>query len=264
MNRKKTIYEPDEVKAVFTFLKAEKNIIDITESGSISTIYTDSLVLLQIQYPVYLQTGQIVTINNINYQISNVNLTNKTFDIDFTTDSNIGKPQSSFYHMSSDTIPVKILDATKWNLAIDFKFGSRMEINEILDIEVSDPAKKLQRFPLIWLFINENRDHDNLEYSFKTGLKMSFVHLSKQEYRAEYRKENIFKPIIVPLVELFMEAIQSSHFSRVFAFGYNDLNYNEYFRYFYGSATDKNKMVLNAPTDAIEIDFDVTFANQYY
>ena len=253
MNQKKTIYEPDEVKSIFTFLKAEKNIINITESGTVSTIYSDSLVLLQVQYPIYLKNGQIVTIDNVNYAVSNVNLTNKTFDINKT----------GLFHMSTDLIPVKVLDVTKWNLACEFKFGSRPEINEILQLEVSDPAKKLHRFPLVWLFINENRDHDNLEYSFKTGLKMSFVHLSKPEYKAEYRKENIFKPVLVPLVELFMEAIQSSHFSRVFAFGYNDLNFNEYFRYFYGSA-DKNKMVLDSPTDAIEIDFDVTFSNQYY
>ena len=86
--------------------------------------------------------------------------------------------------------------------------------------------------------------------------------MSKPEYKADYRKENIFKPILVPLKELFFETIQSSHFTRVFSFEYEKLRYDEYFRYFYGSA-DKNKMVLNAPTDAIEIDFDVTFENQY-
>jgi len=36
MNRKKTIYEPDEVKAVFTFLKTEKNITDITKQASVA------------------------------------------------------------------------------------------------------------------------------------------------------------------------------------------------------------------------------------
>jgi len=255
MNRKKTIYEPDEVKAVFTFLKTEKNITDITENGSVSTIYTNSLVLLQLSYPIYLENGQIVTIDNINYQVSNVNLASKTFEI----------TKTGLFHMSTDLIPVKVLAVTKWNLAIDFKFGSRTEINEILEQEVSDPDKKLQRFPLVWLFINENRLRDSLEYDFKTGLKMSFVHLSKPEYKAETRKENIFKPILVPLKELFMLAIQSSRFSRVFSFEYANLRYDEYFRYFYGSA-DKNinKMVFDAPTDAIEIDFDVVFHNQYY
>lgn len=240
MNRKKTIYEPDEVKAVFDFLKTAKTISNITEAVGISTITTNSLILLEIQYPVFLKNGQIVTINHVNYQVSNISYTNRTFDIEA-----IG------------------LVATSWHLACEFKFGSRMEINQILDIESKDSDKRNMRYPFAWLFINESRNHDSLEYDFKTGLKMAFVHLSKAEYKAEYRKENIFKPVLVPLAEMFMEAIQSSYFSRVFSFEYTELNYNEYFRYFYGSA-DKNKMVLNAPTDAIEIDFDVIFQNQYY
>jgi len=252
MNRKIDIYEPDEIKAIFTFLKVEKTISNITESGSVSTIYSNTLKLLDIVDPIYLLTGQIVTINNINYQVSNVNLTNNTFQI----------TKTGLFHMSTDLIPVKVLDATKWNLAIDFKFGSRNEINEILAQENADTAKNLQRYPLAWLFINEARSHDSLEYDFKTSIKMAFVHLSKHEYRAEYRKENIFKKVLVPLERIFLEAIQSPYFSHKFNWEYEKLNYSDYFRYFYGSS-DKNQMVLDAPTDAIEIDLDVIFQNQY-
>jgi len=79
---------------------------------------------------------------------------------------------------------------------------------------------------------------------------------------ADYRKENIFKKVLVPLERLFLEAIQSPYFSGVFNWEYEKLNYSDYFRYFYGSS-DKNQMVLDAPTDAIEIDLDVIFQNQY-
>jgi hypothetical protein len=48
----------------------------------------------------------------------------------------------------------------------------------------------------------------------------------------------------------------------MFNFQYAKLKYKEYFRYFYGSS-DKNQMVLEAPTDAIEVDLDITFQNQY-
>src|SRR5574343_1192946 len=112
MIRKEDIYEADEIEAVFTFLKTEKTISNITESSGVSTIYSNTLVLLDIVDKIYLQNGMIVTLNKINYQVSNVDLTAKTFKI----------TALGLYHMSTDPIPVKVLDVTKWNLAIDFKF----------------------------------------------------------------------------------------------------------------------------------------------
>lgn len=239
MNRKNDVYEADEIKAVCDFLKTEKNITGISETSGVTTITTNSLVLLNIVCPIYLQTGQIVTINSINYQVSNVNQTLLTFDIEATN-----------------------LVATKWNLAINFKFGTRIEINQILDTESKDSTKKNIRFPLIWLFVNESRDHDSIEYDYKTNLKMAIVHLSRPEYKAEYRKDNIFKKILQPLETLLLEAIRSPYFSEVFNWEYMEFKYIDYYRYFYGSS-DKNERVFDAVTDAIEVDLDITFQNQY-
>ena len=137
MTRKTDIYEADQIESVITFLKTEKTISNITESAGVSTIYSNSLVLLNIVDKIYLQNGQIVTLNKINYQVSSVDIVANTFKI----------TASGLYHMSTDPIPVKVLDVTKWNLAIDFKFGSRREISELLNIESNDPDKKLIRFP---------------------------------------------------------------------------------------------------------------------
>ena len=252
MNRRTDIFEADEIEAVFDFLTKEKTISDITESLGISTIYSNSVILLDIIDKIYLQAGQIVTLNKINYQVLTVDISAKKFTI----------TASGLYHMSTDLIPVKILDVTKWNLAINFKFGSRNEINKLLDIENKDINKKQIRFPLAWLFINESRDHDSLEYDYKTGLKLAFVHLTNVEYTAEQRLDNVFKKVLQPLETLFLETIRSPYFSRVFNWEYMELSYKDYYRYFYGSS-DKNQMVLTAPTDAIEIDLDVIFQNQY-
>jgi hypothetical protein len=239
LNRKLDIFEQDEVKKVIDYLKTEKNITSITESGSVSTIETNTLLLLNDVSPIYLQSGQIVTISGVNYTVSNVNQTLKTFDIEATG-----------------------LTAHKWNLAINYKFGTRTEINEILAIEAKNQV--LSRFPLIWLFPNEAREHDSTEYDFRTGLKMSFVGMSKVEYRAEQRKELNLKPVIMPLVRVFIACIENTLFSHIFFTGYENekLKYTEYVRYFYGSS-DKNEMVLTAPTDAIEVDLDISFQNQY-
>jgi len=252
MIRKEDIYEADEIEAVFDFLTVEKNITDISETGGVSTITTNSVTLLDIIDKIYLQAGQIVTLNKINYSVLAVSVSAKTFTITAT----------GLYHMSTAPIPVKVLDVTKWNLAINFKFGSRIEINKLLDIENKDINKKQIRFPLVWLFINESRDHDSLEYDYRTGLKLAIVHLTNIEYTAEQRLDNVFKKVLQPLETLFLETIQSPYFARVFNWEYTELNYKDYYRYFYGSS-DKNQMVLTAPTDAIEIDLDVIFQNQY-
>jgi hypothetical protein len=239
MNRKLDIFEPVEIKKVIDFLKTEKNITNISESSGVSTITTDSLVLLADVIPIYLKSGQIVTINDVNYTVSNVNHTNKTFQITASG-----------------------LIATKWNLAINFQFGSRVEINEILAIQQNAPEMKSQRFPLIWLFINEGRNHTILDSDFETSLKLAFVGLSKPEYKAQKRLDSTIIPVIQPLVSLFLATIQSPYFATVFSFEYGELKYTDYIRYFYG-ASDKSEMVLSAPTDAIELELDLTFQNQY-
>lgn len=239
MNRKLDIFEPVEIKKVIDFLKTEKNITNISESSGVSTITTDSLVLLADVVPIYLKSGQIITINDVNYAVSNVNYTNKTFQITASG-----------------------MTATKWNLAINFQFGSKKEINEILAIQQNDPEMKSQRFPLIWLFINERRNYDILDSDFETALKMSFVGLSELNWKCQKRLDSTITPVIMPLVTLFKETIQSPYFSRVFSFEYGKFNKSLYIRYFYGSS-DKSEMVLSAPTDAIELDLDLTFQNQY-
>lgn len=248
INRPIDIYEPDEIKAVFTFIKTPKTITDITENAGISTIFTSSLVLLNDVQKIYLQAGQIVTLNSINYEVLSVGTGQFTISA------------TDLYTL--DYLNNKQLLVTEWNLAVNFKFGTRIEVNGILDTESKDTSKKLMRFPLVWLFINEGREHDSLDYDYKTSLKMAFVHLSEVKYTAQQRLDNVFKKVLQPLESLFLATIQSPYFSDKFNFEYEKLTYTDYYRYFYGSS-DKNKTVLDAPTDAIELDLDLNFQNQY-
>lgn len=239
MNGKIDIYEHEEIEAVFDFIKTEKNITHISEVSGVSTITSDSLVLLYDRVSIYLQAGQIITINNVNYNVLSVNRTLKQF-----------------------TITATGLIATKWNLAVNYKFGSRIEVNELLTIESKDTTEKLKRFPLAWLIINEPEQSENLEFDHNSNIKLVIAHLTKPEYRADYRLDNVLKTVIQPLITLFLSTIQSPYFSDVFQFEYGKLRQTKYNRFFYGSS-DKNEMVLSAPTDAIEIEVDLTFQNQY-
>jgi hypothetical protein len=239
MSRKLEIFEYDQFKTVIDYLKTVKTIIGLSETDGITTISTDSLVLLSETEPIYLQSGQIVTVNNINYVVSNVNQVLKTFNI---TASN--------------------LIANQWNLAINYMAGSRIEINEILELQTTDPDKNFQRFPLIWLFINEKREHKNDDFDFTTNVKFAIVHTSDVESRYQQRLDTTIKLVINPLKTLFLESIHSSIFSKIFNYEWGQLEYDEYIRPFYGSS-DKNESVLTTPTDAIELDFNIIFKNQY-
>jgi hypothetical protein len=254
MSNKIDIFESDEIGLVIDFLKIEKNITDIVESNGISTISSDSLCLLRdCDFDsIFLKVGQIVTINKINYPVLSVNYNLKTFTI----------KETGLFTMSTGTPSAKTLLVDKWNLAINYKFGSRIEINDLLAKESANPDTKLQRFPLIWLFINNPETSKELDFDHKSTIKMAFVGLSDIVKRAEARQDDVIKPILKPLLNLFLQAIKSTYFAYKFNWEFGNYNFKKYYRYFYGSS-DKNEMVLSTPTDAIEIELDITFQNQY-
>jgi hypothetical protein len=152
---------------------------------------------------------------------------------------------------------------TKWNLAINYLYGTHTEVNMILANAQKDPDKMLIRFPLFWLFVNNDKKYnpwDNID--FNTKLKFSLVHLTDKNYTASTRLTNVFKPVLQPIWELFLDTITSPYFKDVFHFETFDFEYEKYDRYFYGSA-DKNVSILDAPTDAIEISMDFNLKKQY-
>jgi hypothetical protein len=256
MNKEKTIYEVEEIGTIINYMKAEKTITDISETNGISTISSNSLLLLHSYYDIYLQVGQLVTINKINYPFLSVDLINKTFTISAT----------GLYTLSSGQNPVKTLIVTKWNLAINYLYGTRSEINEILLSAEKDPEQKLSLFPLVWLFVNNEEDHNpELTIDLKTNLKYSIVHLSNSNYRAHDRLDGIFKPVLQPLWELLFETMKSPFFTYMLKFetgNKENTKYKKYKRFFYGSS-DKTGSVLTCPTDAIEISIDLNFLKQY-
>ena len=237
MNRKQNIYEPELIGNVVSFLKSTKSIVNVSESNGISTITTNSIVLLPDLNPFNLQSGMFIEIDSKNYQVLSVS------DYQFT-------------------IAATGITGTTWNLAVNFLFGSRIEINEVLAYAANEPTLCYNQYPLIWLFINNERNHTDEKVDFITNLQFAFVHLTNKEYRAQDRLTNVFKPVLAPLVQLFLETLNSSFFKNLFYFETRNLEYSEFYRYFYGSS-DKNLNVLSTPTDAIEIEINVGFVRKF-
>ena len=242
MNKKLEIYEPKEIEKVIDFLTVDRSITSISEVDGISTITVTDTILLYDGNTTYLAPGMYVQIEGVNYKVSNV-IANTSFDITATG-----------------------LTAGTWSLALEFRFGTRVEVNELLDLASKQQENKLARFPLLWMIIDGSNQKDSNfppPVDFESTAKFSMINLTKLEYTAEQRLDNNFIPTIQPYVTLFKDALKSAYFNRVFFFENKEFaNYQEWYRYFYGS-TDKNQMVFEAVTDAIEFQTDLKYNEQF-
>lgn len=243
MSQLKDIFVSEEIKKVVDYLTIGKNIDSISQISGISTVSVSSTVILSDIHNVYLQDGMYVKINNENFKVSNV-IKDTSFEIDAVFE----------------------VDPTIWALALEYKAGTRIEVNALLKAQMRNPNNNLERFPLLWLII-DGSEQDSFRFeppiNFERTVKLSFINHTKKEYTLEQRRDENIKPSIQPYVSLFVQAIKSTEFRTIFLF--EDLevnNYDRFIRYFYGSA-DQNIQVFDAPTDAIELVWDLRFANQY-
>jgi len=237
---KKEIFIPNEIQDIITALTAPINIISIVENSGVSTITTDTIRIFDnLCDTMNLQDGMIVTINSVNYQVSNVThtVTADTFDI------------------TGINIPV-----TEWCIALNYETGSRTEINQILNRDSGD----LDRFPLLWLIPTTDLDYDNPVLEFSADIVLVFAHKANNTDYTSIRYDNSIEPVIQPLITLFNLWLQSSDFNYMLEFnGYGKpINQKKSIYPFYGTS-DKTESVLNVVTDAIEIDYTLKFKKQY-
>ena len=235
------IFIPNEINAIVAALKQEYVIISISEVDGISTINTQTVTIFDnLGIAMILLEGMIVTLDAINYVVSNVvNLPGgRSFDITATG-----------------------LTATAWNVAANFQTGSRFEINQILDQAMSD----LNRFPLIWLVptVNKNKNHNVLD--FTASVDIVFAHKANDTDRTEKRIENNFAPILQPLMDLFNKWLQSSDFNYMLEFyGFGKpIEYEQSNFPFYGTSDKTKQVITSVSTDAIEVNYVLNFKKQY-
>lgn len=225
------MYIPDEIKKIIDSITLSGDITNINEVGGIS-----ELTITNFQE---LIAGMIIQINNKNYQILSIN--NNVISINATD-----------------------LTATEWALAINYLYGHRTEINEILTNKESNADTKFKNFPLIWLDldIEEDKNTSTLIES-ESKIILVFVYKTKKEYTADIRLTDNFKLILQPLLDLFMLKLNNDEFTPMFVKKYGEtISYKKVDRYFYGS-NDKNKSVFKTLTDAIEIEIDLKFKKNF-
>lgn len=237
MKKELNIYT--ELAGIANALKATFAITSISEAGGISTVTTESIRLFDnLSITQDLTDGMIITMDNVNYQVSNVTHT----------------PQADTFDISATG-----LTATEWNVAFNFQTGTRKEIIQILE----EQSGNLNRFPLIWLLPPTDLDNDNEVYDFTASIVLSFAHKSEKTYRTTKSITENFIPILQPLISLYKKWLQSSDFSYMLEFFGHEkpLNYNNSDFAFYG--TSNGNEVLNTTSAAIELSINLTFKKQY-
>jgi hypothetical protein len=238
--QKKNLVIAKELDVVFSAMKRQRNILAITETNGISTIEVDSLVLFSdLGVDFILRNDMFVEIDDVNYQVSNIvdEVNIKSFDIKAIN-----------------------VNANVYNIALNYKFGSRKEINQALTQEQG----RLDRFPLVWLILPIDKDFSHQVLDFESEIILVFAHNSNKTDRAAVRIEENFKPVLEPLRELFFFVIQSVEFNYMFEFFGHEkqIDYNSENYYFYGNS-DKTKSVLTTTTDAIETKIQLKFKKQF-
>ena len=239
---KKNLNIYDELNNIVEAMKTPVNIISISEVSGVSTVITDSVEIFNNLCEVLLLTnGMIVTINDINYQVSNVvNIPSvKSFDI--TEASAIAE--------------------SEWSIGVNFQTGTSIEVNEILNSE----SGNLNRFPLMWLLPPANLDYNHLVLDFTVDLTIVFAHKSNDTDRTVSRINNNFNPIIQPLQALFNKWLQSSDYYHVFEFnGFGKpIDFDNSDFAFFGNADKTQSVITTLPTDAKQIEYSLNFKKQY-
>ena len=237
---KRSLQITNELNDIITQMKVPFIINSIDEVDGVSTINTQTVIIFNnLDKVMALQEGMIVTINDINYPVSNiVNLPGgKSFDI-----------------TASD------LTATEWNVAANYKPGTRNEISQILDQE----ATSLNRFPLIWLITPHKKPDKFQEYlDFTVDLVIVFAHKASKTDRTQKRIDENISPIIQPLLDLFNLWLQSSHFNYMLEFfgSGKAIDYDPNNFAYYGN--NEKGVFTSVSTDAIEVDYTLNFKKQF-
>jgi hypothetical protein len=136
-----------------------------------------------------------------------------------------------------------------------FVYGDMNEVVQKIHLLSQTPALNAARYPLIAMFTDVTEQKGN-----QAGIQASitiahilFVHVTIKNYHAEQRKEKVFKPVLQPMYELFLQKLAES--TAVQSIDWKQIKHNKTDRYSWGKSAffqDNNLTVENC--DAIHVE----------
>ena len=132
-----------------------------------------------------------------------------------------------------------------------FMYGHLVEINQRLMLKDRGKHSKFEKYPLIAL--RSDIDVSNIGGLKEYKLNIAIFTKTSDGLNAEERKEQIFKPVLIPLYDMFIEQLRKCG---LFIWSGNPIPEHMYVeRPFWGTQNDQQnlKRILNDPVDCIEL-----------
>lgn len=235
----------DEIEEIMLSIKSTGSVTGWVDNTGSYTVTTADLGNLQSGFKVVLIYSD--TSLNRDIILTSIDSTANTFTFDGT---GISQPDS-------------------WEMALYFEVGHRIELYKKYQNKGKTINKRVQEYPLIWLYTDFEEPPSNIEdAAFETTLQGAIVDLTKKdEYQEQYEEQRIelaFKPIIYPLFTLIDEAFNALPYSKKFITPYGvekRVRFTPIDRPFFGSA-DQNQNALPNETDAREWQIELVWKNQ--
>lgn len=93
---------------------------------------------------------------------------------------------------------------------IDYQYGHVQELLETLSQMTKSPEESPKKYPLIWLVQDFTESINNdVGYYADVSLNVIIAHQTVNEYKITQRYDNVFKPVLYPIWQVFMECLKS-------------------------------------------------------
>ena len=114
----------------------------------------------------------------------------------------------------------------------------------------------LQKYPsiLLLLDIEEKREAQRENFFIGDDIKIFLLNNTLPNKNEDWRKENIFEPILIPLYDLFINSLRDNDNIKPYIPENGHIEHKYIERYFLGTA-DKNQNKVNDYVEAIELRF---------
>lgn len=219
----------DIISDVIESLKTTSKIISITDNhNGTYTFIVDNLFELKANSWITITASG--TFNNLNEKIISINSVNKSFVINKTTGATITtfgtvQPNKPF-----------------------FDFGSWLEVSNDLTFKGQSIKFKHQMFPFCFLRTGFTEEVDiNTRLNTVQNLELFFVTDTQLDSSSDWKKTNIFEPILRPFINDFITALDKNKYIHSLESNY------EKKEYFDLSLMDNNNNTVNQFINAIKI-----------
>jgi hypothetical protein len=147
-------------------------------------------------------------------------------------------------------------------VAISYEFGHPREVLETQHQKDESNTLFDKKYPLVWLFTDIKQKKGLIGKYSLSDVRIIVAHHTNEDYKADERKELVFKPVIHPIVDALMQEIALSPY--FLEFNADMITRTETDRYFWGrigtNGSDTTANIANEFIDATDCEISLTLS----